>query len=58
MLTGMEQAGVDHEELLDKYIDLYNTILAHRPEDLTVGIHTCRGNFKVRVPVSLTLPLP
>ncbi|KAI0734463.1 hypothetical protein C8Q72DRAFT_393566 [Fomitopsis betulina] len=46
MLTGMEQAGVDHEELLDKYIDLYNTILAHRPEDLTVGIHTCRGNFK------------
>ena len=50
MITGMEQAGVDHEGLLDTYIDLYNTILANRPEDLTVGIHTCRGNFKVCIP--------
>ncbi|EPT03867.1 hypothetical protein FOMPIDRAFT_1022060 [Fomitopsis schrenkii] len=46
MITGMEQASVNHEELLDMYIDLYNAILANRPEDLTVGIHTCRGNFK------------
>lgn len=47
MITGMEQAGVDHEGLLDMYIEIYNRILAGRPGDLTVGIHTCRGNFKV-----------
>lgn len=54
MITGMEQAGVDHGGLLDTYIGLYNTILANRPEDLTVGIHTCRGNFKVRIHILLT----
>lgn len=53
----MEQASVNHEELLDMYIDLYNAILANRPEDLTVGIHTCRGNFKVRNPILLLLPV-
>ena len=58
MITGMEQAGVDHEGLLNTYLDLYNIILANRPEDLTVGIHTCRGNFKVRIhilPTSIVL---
>ncbi|KZT72815.1 UROD/MetE-like protein [Daedalea quercina L-15889] len=46
MITGMEQAGIDHEGLLDMYINSYNAILAKRPADLTVGIHTCRGNYK------------
>ncbi|TFY65151.1 hypothetical protein EVJ58_g2145 [Rhodofomes roseus] len=46
MITGLEQAGIDHEGLLDMYIEIYNRILAGRPGDLTVGIHTCRGNFK------------
>ena len=55
MISGMEQAGIDHEQLLDTYIDLYNTILANRPEDLMVGIHTCRGNFKVSVSFPLAL---
>ncbi|KAH9937026.1 uncharacterized protein B0H18DRAFT_968811 [Fomitopsis serialis] len=46
MIAGMEQAGVDHEALLDMYITIYNDILAERPGDLMVGIHTCRGNYK------------
>ncbi|KAJ3525840.1 hypothetical protein NM688_g8342 [Phlebia brevispora] len=45
-IEGMEKAGVDSEKLFDRYIKLYNDILAHRPSDLTVGLHTCRGNYK------------
>lgn len=33
------------EDLLDKYIKLYNDCLAKRPADLHVGVHLCRGNF-------------
>lgn len=33
------------EDLLDKYIKLYNDCLANRPADLHVGVHLCRGNF-------------
>ncbi|CRG86337.1 putative protein YxjH [Talaromyces islandicus] len=33
------------EELLDKYIKLYNDCLATRPADMHVGVHLCRGNF-------------
>ncbi|KAH9950415.1 hypothetical protein B0H21DRAFT_533969 [Amylocystis lapponica] len=46
MIAGMEQAGVDHEALLGMYIAVYNNIIRDRPVDLTVGVHTCRGNFK------------
>ncbi|EED82770.1 predicted protein [Postia placenta Mad-698-R] len=46
MIVGMEQAGVDHEALLSQYIDVYNEILKDQPADLTLGLHTCRGNFK------------
>ncbi|CCM05208.1 uncharacterized protein FIBRA_07417 [Fibroporia radiculosa] len=46
MISGMVQAGVDHEALLSTYIGVYNDILKDRPGDLTVGLHTCRGNFK------------
>ena len=37
--------GQTTEELLDKYIKLYNDCLATRPADLHVGVHLCRGNF-------------
>ena len=43
----MKKAGVGYEELLDTYIRVYNDILKDRPADLTVGLHTCRGNYKV-----------
>lgn len=33
------------EDLLDKYIKLYNDCISKRPEDMHVGVHLCRGNF-------------
>ena len=47
-IEGMKKAGVDSEKLFDLYIRVYNDILKDRPADLTVGLHTCRGNYKVR----------
>jgi methionine synthase II (cobalamin-independent) len=47
MIAGMEKAGVDHEALLDTYIRAINVITQGRPEDLTISVHMCRGNFKV-----------
>lgn len=49
MISSMEAKGVDHEELLSKHIKVYNAVTADRPEDLSIGVHTCRGNMKVRV---------
>jgi len=51
MISGMEQAGVDHEALLDTYIRAINVVTEGRPDDLTLSIHMCRGNFKVRLHV-------
>jgi methionine synthase II (cobalamin-independent) len=47
MIAGMEKAHVDHDALLDSYIRSINVCVQDRPSDLTVGVHTCRGNFKV-----------
>ena len=47
MITGMEERGIDHEGLLNTYIRAYNKCLEGRPADLTVGLHLCRGNFRV-----------
>ncbi|KAI0695149.1 hypothetical protein BC835DRAFT_1347803 [Cytidiella melzeri] len=44
-LAGMKEAGVDPEKLFDRYVKLYNDILQDRPAELTVGLHTCRGNY-------------
>ncbi|RDB28953.1 Uncharacterized protein YxjH [Hypsizygus marmoreus] len=46
MISEMEEAGVDHEALLDTYIRAINVCTQDRPDDLTVGVHMCRGNFK------------
>ncbi|KAH0590817.1 hypothetical protein H2248_000939 [Termitomyces sp. 'cryptogamus'] len=46
MISEMEEAGVDHEALLDTYIRAINVCTRDRPGDLTVGVHMCRGNFK------------
>jgi len=46
MITGMEKAGVDHEALLDTYIRAINVCTQGRPDDLTISVHMCRGNFK------------
>jgi len=33
------------DDLLDKYIKLYNECVAKAPDDMHMGIHLCRGNF-------------
>ena len=33
------------DELLEKYITLYNGCVAKIPDDMHVGVHLCRGNF-------------
>ena len=47
MLQGMEEQGVDSKALLSLYVKVYNDIISDHPEDMTVGIHLCRGNFRV-----------
>ena len=34
------------EEMLNAYIDLYNSCISGRPADMHLGVHLCRGNFK------------
>lgn len=46
MISGMEEAGVDHEALLDTYIRAINVCTQGRPDDLNIAVHMCRGNFK------------
>ncbi|KAL0951278.1 hypothetical protein HGRIS_007989 [Hohenbuehelia grisea] len=46
MISGMEEAGVNHEALLTTYIRAINVCVRDRPGDLTVSVHLCRGNFK------------
>ncbi|PSS35549.1 hypothetical protein PHLCEN_2v1512 [Hermanssonia centrifuga] len=46
MISGMEERGIDHEGLLDLYIKTYNDCLKDHPQDMNVGLHLCRGNFK------------
>jgi 5-methyltetrahydropteroyltriglutamate--homocysteine methyltransferase len=38
--------GEDPDELADAYVDLINQAIAKRPDGMTVGLHTCRGNLK------------
>lgn len=47
MIAGMKEAGIDPEAQLNMYIWVYNEILKKRPADLSVTIHTCRGNYMV-----------
>ncbi|GAA5977421.1 hypothetical protein JCM5350_004683 [Sporobolomyces pararoseus] len=46
MLEGMKAEGVESEPILDSYIKLYNDCIRDVPEDMIVGVHLCRGNFK------------
>ena len=38
--------GDDPEPLARRYAEVINAILAGRPADITVTMHTCRGNFR------------
>lgn len=46
MRQGARDRGDDPEELPRTYAALINSALEGRPDDLTVGIHLCRGNFR------------
>lgn len=48
MLNGWEADPLNiqsPDDLFQKYIKLYNDVLANRPADFHVGLHICRGNF-------------
>ncbi len=38
--------GEDPNQLPKTYAALINAVIDHRPHDLTVGIHLCRGNYR------------
>ncbi len=46
MRAGAVERGDDPDALPHAYAELINAALAGRPEDLTVGIHLCRGNYR------------
>ncbi len=46
MRQGAVDRGDDPDELPRTYAALINSALRDRPDDLTVGIHLCRGNFR------------
>jgi len=48
MLEGMKAEGQDPAKVLDQYIQLYNDCVRDAPADMVIGLHLCRGNFKVR----------
>lgn len=46
MRQGAIDRGDDPNELPRTYAALINASISDKPDDLTVGIHLCRGNFK------------
>jgi 5-methyltetrahydropteroyltriglutamate--homocysteine methyltransferase len=46
MRQGAVDRGDDLDELPRTYAALINSVIDGRPDDLTVGVHLCRGNFR------------
>ena len=46
MRAGALERGDDPNDLPRAYAALINSVIDGRPNDLTVGIHLCRGNFR------------
>jgi 5-methyltetrahydropteroyltriglutamate--homocysteine methyltransferase len=42
----MVERGDDPDALVSRYASLINTAIADAPDDMTVTLHLCRGNFK------------
>lgn len=40
------QAGIDIDALAQKYVDVINQILEVKPNDMTITMHICRGNYR------------
>lgn len=46
--SAVHSAGDDADQLIERYIHLINDAMAACPDDMTVAMHLCRGNFKGR----------
>lgn len=46
MRAAAAERGEDPNALPKTYAALINSVIDHRPADLTVGIHLCRGNYR------------
>ena len=46
MRAAAADRGDDPNELPHRYAELINSALQGRPDDLTVGVHLCRGNYR------------
>ena len=46
MREGARRRGDDPNELPRRYAKLINAAIARKPQDMTVCVHLCRGNFK------------
>ncbi|MBS7007578.1 5-methyltetrahydropteroyltriglutamate--homocysteine S-methyltransferase [Anaerostipes sp.] len=40
-----QKRGIRIEDLAERYVWLVNEVLKGRPEDMTIAMHICRGNF-------------
>ena len=46
MREAAQERGEDPDTLPRTYAALINSVIEDRPDDLTVGIHLCRGNYR------------
>jgi 5-methyltetrahydropteroyltriglutamate--homocysteine methyltransferase len=46
MREAAKERGDDPDDLPKTYASLINSVIDNRPDDLTVGIHLCRGNYR------------
>jgi len=46
MRAGALERGDDPNDLPYAYAALINSVIDDRPQDLTIGVHLCRGNFR------------
>jgi methionine synthase II (cobalamin-independent) len=46
MRAGAVERGEDPDLLPHAYAELINAVIVGRPEDLVIGIHLCRGNYR------------
>ena len=46
MRAGAKERGDDPDELPKTYASLINRVIDDRPNDLTIAIHLCRGNYR------------
>jgi 5-methyltetrahydropteroyltriglutamate--homocysteine methyltransferase len=44
--TMMKARGDDPDEMLEAWVELINSALTDKPDDMVVSVHVCRGNFR------------